>query len=104
MAKAAISLTARRERRTYPALVTWTRRIAFYIALAALWQLIVYTGIWPDYVLPGPLEVASTLVGGIASGVYLQAAAVSLYLSCCLPLCLLSWKVSSRARRSPGAC
>jgi NitT/TauT family transport system permease protein len=77
MAKA-ISIVTRREPGTRAALTTWTRRIAFYIALIALWQLIVYTGIWPDYVLPGPFEVASTLVGGIASGVYLQAAAVSL--------------------------
>lgn len=77
MAKA-ISLTTRREQGTRAALATWTRRIAFYIALLVLWQLIVNSGIWPDYVLPGPLEVAGTLVGGIASGVYIQAAAVSL--------------------------
>ncbi len=77
MAKA-INLASQREQATRAVVVTWTRRIAFYIALLALWQVITVMGIWPDYILPGPLEVASTLISGLAGGLYLQAALVSL--------------------------
>jgi NitT/TauT family transport system permease protein len=56
----------------------WVRRIIFFAALVGLWQVITLTGIWPDYVLPGPLEVFNSLVTGIGSGVYVQAAQVSL--------------------------
>src|SRR5437763_1905194 len=59
-------------------LTAWTRRIIFYIALLSLWELIARTGIWPDYVLPGPIAVSSTLVGGISNGTYIQGALVSL--------------------------
>lgn len=57
---------------------SWTRRILFFIALIALWQVLTMTGIWPDYILPSPLEVLTTLVTGISSGVYLQASFTSL--------------------------
>ena len=60
------------------AVMPWVRRIIFFAALVGLWQLITLTGTWPDYVLPGPGEVFSSLVIGISSGVYLQAAQVSL--------------------------
>lgn len=60
------------------AVMPWVRRLIFFAALVALWQIITLTGIWPDYVLPGPLEVFNSLVTGISSGVYIQGAEVSL--------------------------
>ncbi len=60
------------------AIMPWVRRLIFFAALVALWQMITLTGIWPDYVLPGPLEVFNSLVTGISSGVYVQGAEVSL--------------------------
>jgi NitT/TauT family transport system permease protein len=61
-----------------PSLVSWVRRIVFFVALLAIWELIARAGIWPDYVLPGPIAVLSTLVAGFGSDLYLQAALVSL--------------------------
>ena len=58
--------------------ISWTRRIAFYIALVLAWQLIASSGIWPDYLMPGPIAVVNTLFNGFATGLYLQAAVVSL--------------------------
>ena len=60
------------------AITSWTRRIGFYVALLLAWELIARSGIWPDYLLPGPIAVATTLINGIAAGLYLQAALVSL--------------------------
>ncbi len=54
------------------------RRIAFYALLLIAWQLVVNSGIWPDYLFPGPLAVLSALVGGFQGGLYLQAVFVSL--------------------------
>ncbi len=56
----------------------WVRRILFFAALVGLWQIITLTGIWPDYVLPGPGDVFNSLVTGISGGMYIQAAGVSL--------------------------
>src|SRR5260221_1197105 len=75
MAKA-VSVSAPRASRA--TLISWSRRITFYIVLLAIWELISRSGIWPDYVLPGPLAVLNSLVAGFAGGLYLQAALVSL--------------------------
>jgi NitT/TauT family transport system permease protein len=57
----------------------WLRRIVFYIALLALWQLLATSGIWPDYLFPTPVEVFTDLVNGFFhGGQYLQASLVSL--------------------------
>jgi NitT/TauT family transport system permease protein len=77
MAKA-INLAPPREQARRAFFVTWTRRIVFYVALIALWQVIVAMGIWPDYLLPGPLAVARTLISGVLGGLYIQGALVSL--------------------------
>ena len=60
------------------ALTSWLRRILFYTALLLTWELIARSGIWPDYLLPGPVAVVETLINGFATGLYLQAALVSL--------------------------
>ena len=43
-------------------------RIAFYIGLIAVWQIIAMSGIWPDNIFPSPYEVAEDLVYGAADG------------------------------------
>jgi NitT/TauT family transport system permease protein len=60
------------------ALATWLRRIAFFVLLIALWQLLVQAQIWPDYLFPGPRDVFDSLVSGIRQGQFVQASLVSL--------------------------
>jgi NitT/TauT family transport system permease protein len=57
---------------------SWVRRTGFYLALLTAWQIIASSGVWPAYVLPGPQAVAASLVEGVAGGVFVSAAAVSL--------------------------
>lgn len=57
---------------------TMIRRVVFYTALLALWQLLAQSGLWPIYLFPGPIEVAQALIGGLQSGLYVQGALVSL--------------------------
>jgi NitT/TauT family transport system permease protein len=54
------------------------RRIVFYALLVILWQVIALTGIWPDYLFPGPIAVFAALVNGFQNGNYLQASLLSL--------------------------
>ena len=56
----------------------WVRCIVFYALLLLLWQVIANTGIWPDYVFPGPLAVLSSLVNGFQNDQFLQATLSSL--------------------------
>lgn len=56
----------------------WTLRILFYVLLFAAWQLIFNTGIWPDYAIPSPLEVATSLTTGFQQGQFLQSILASL--------------------------
>ncbi|HEU4325376.1 MAG TPA: ABC transporter permease [Roseiflexaceae bacterium] len=56
----------------------WARRLVFYLALLALWEGVARAGIWPDYLLPGPLAVLSSLVAGIQKGLFITGALVSL--------------------------
>lgn len=60
---------------------TWAkyvRRLVFYVTLIALWEALASANLWPDYLFPHPFAVASALFHGIRSGLYLQAALVSL--------------------------
>jgi len=43
-----------------------------------LWQVIAMSGIWPDYLFPGPFAVLSAIITGFSNGLYLQAVGVSL--------------------------
>lgn len=61
-----------------PALKAGIRRLIFYILLLALWQAITISGVWPDYLFPGPLGVLNSLVSGFQNGLFLQATLVSL--------------------------
>src|SRR5437763_8272215 len=79
MAKA-INVSEQRQRvlNPSPALGSWVRRGAFFILLLALWQGLAMTGIWPDYLFPGPLADFGALVAGFQGGQFLQASLVSL--------------------------
>jgi NitT/TauT family transport system permease protein len=46
---------------------TWPKLGAIAIALG-LWQLVVWSGYWPDYVLPGPAKVFAELRDQLADG------------------------------------
>jgi sulfonate transport system permease protein len=54
------------------------RQIAFFVILLLLWQGISISGIWPSFLFPGPLAVATNLVTGFQSGIYITAILVSL--------------------------
>ena len=77
MAKA-IEVATKRQGGINPAVVTWTRRLVFYALLLAVWQGIANSGVWPDYLFPGPLAVLNSLVSGFQNGLFLQATLVSL--------------------------
>jgi len=36
-------------------------RIAFYIGIVVVWQVISMSGVWPDNIFPSPYEVAEDL-------------------------------------------
>jgi len=55
-----------------------TIRVLFYVLLILGWQLIFNASFWPDYILPSPLEVVSSLVTGFQSGLFLQSVLASL--------------------------
>jgi NitT/TauT family transport system permease protein len=59
-------------------LAPWGRRIAFYLLLLLVWEAVARSGVWPDYLFPGPLSVLSALAAGISGGTYVQGALVSL--------------------------
>jgi len=77
MAKTA-NVIAQRQWWSSPALASGARRIGFYVLLLSAWQLVANSGIWPDYLFPGPLAVFNSLVTGFQSGLYLQGSLVSL--------------------------
>jgi NitT/TauT family transport system permease protein len=53
------------------------RRIAFFVAVIALWEVVARSGLWPEYIFPSPFEVVRVLGGGIADGTLLKGVAVS---------------------------
>ena len=54
------------------------RRVAFFAALLAGWELFSRFGPWPDYLMPGPLAVGTALAAGIRSGLFVEGLLVSL--------------------------
>jgi NitT/TauT family transport system permease protein len=57
---------------------TFVRRIVFFASLLVLWELVSRSGIWPDYLLPGPIAVGQALLSGLRKGLYIQGAWISL--------------------------
>lgn len=79
MAKVAVGQVAPKATRFGLAqLAPWMRRLIFYAALVAIWELFVRAGFLPDYALPHPLDVLGSLSDGISSGTYSRAALTSL--------------------------
>jgi NitT/TauT family transport system permease protein len=60
------------------ALMPWLRRLAFYLALLALWEGLARAQIWPSYLFPGPITVLEALAAGVRKGTFITAALVSL--------------------------
>jgi len=57
---------------------TLVRRIVFFAGLFVVWELVARSGIWPDYLLPGPIAVGQALITGVRKGLFIQGAWVSL--------------------------
>jgi len=53
-------------------------RIAFYIGIVVVWQIVAMAGIWPDNIFPSPYEVAEDLAYGAADGSLLYGIATSM--------------------------
>ena len=56
---------------------TTIRRIVFFAGLLVMWELVSRSGIWPDYLFPGPIAVAQSLISGLRKGLYVQGLWVS---------------------------
>jgi NitT/TauT family transport system permease protein len=54
------------------------RQLASFAALVGLWAMVARSGLWPDYLFPGPVTVAAALGAGITKGAFARAAVVSL--------------------------
>jgi len=54
------------------------RRLAFFAALLAAWELLFRLNLWPPYVFPSMFSVGKTLVYGLTNGSYLRAIGVSM--------------------------
>jgi NitT/TauT family transport system permease protein len=50
----------------------------FYLLLITIWYALAHSGLWPQYMLPAPEEVALNLINGLGSGRYLLAIAISI--------------------------
>ncbi len=78
MAKAIAVPQEERKSAINPTVKSWIRRLIFFAFLLALWQGIATSGVWPDYLFPGPLTVLNSLVSGFQNGLFFQATLVSL--------------------------
>jgi NitT/TauT family transport system permease protein len=58
--------------------VTMVRRLLFFALLLVAWEAVSRSGIWEDYLFPGPTVVGRTLYDGIVGGDYLMGAWVSI--------------------------
>lgn len=54
-------------------------RIAFYIGIVVIWQIIAMTGIWPSNIFPSPYEVAEDLVYTAMDGSLFYGIATSMW-------------------------
>lgn len=54
------------------------RRVLFFTLLLTAWEAISRVGPWPDYLMPGPVAVASAIADGVRSGLFVRGAGVSL--------------------------
>ncbi len=57
---------------------SWTRKLIFFAALLAVWQALVWIGLWPEFIFPSPLGVAQTLVRGFQNGTFIVCIVTSM--------------------------
>jgi len=55
-----------------------TRKIIFFLGLLAVWQMLVWLGLWPEYIFPSPLGVVQTLVRGFRNGTFIVGIVTSM--------------------------
>lgn len=55
------------------------KKIAFYVILVAVWQVVAMADIWPNTIFPSPLEVAEDLAYGAADGSLFYGIATSMW-------------------------
>ena len=53
-------------------------RILFYLAALTAWQFLHLWGPWPSYLVPGPVQVADSLLEGFANGTFLIGISVTM--------------------------
>mgnify|MGYP001174260394 CR=1 FL=1 len=51
----------------------WLVKVLFFAGLVLLWELLARLAIWPPYMFPSPLEVASSVADGFADGTFVDA-------------------------------
>ena len=54
-------------------------RIAFYVGIIAVWQLVALSGVWPENIFPSPFEVAEDLAYSAADGSLFYGIAFSMW-------------------------
>ena len=57
---------------------TLARKLIFFAALLAVWQMLAWSGLWAEYIFPAPLGVARTLVRGFQNGTFIVGIATSM--------------------------
>ena len=55
------------------------KKIAFYVILIAVWQIVAYADIWPNNIFPSPLEVVEDLAYGASDGSLFYGIATSMW-------------------------
>lgn len=57
---------------------SWARKIIFFAGLFAIWQMLAWMALLPDYLFPSPLGVLQTLARGFRNGTFIVGIAVSI--------------------------
>ena len=57
---------------------SWLWKLAFYILLVALWELLFRLHLWPEFLFPSPIRVLRVLLDGFADKSYLIAIGISM--------------------------
>ncbi len=55
-----------------------SRKLAFFVFLLCLWQLLFMAKLWPEYLFPSPIAVLTTLIDGFLNGTFLIGIGVSM--------------------------
>lgn len=55
------------------------KKIAFYVILVTVWQVVATADVWPNTIFPSPLEVAEDLAYGVADGSLIYGIGTSMW-------------------------